>query len=175
MTRVLRTTLASFFRTAGVCGSLLLVSAISASAAEPDFKTMMRKVIDSWQTLDPEKAAVYYDKNEHAVFFDVLPLKYTGWTAYFEGTKDAFKNWASLTIALNDDAWIERKGDMAITAVTARGEVVEKSGAKNSLDLRWTVVWEKHGDAWLIVHEHLSAPLMVPPPAAQAPTGTTAK
>jgi len=175
MTRVSRISLASFFRTTAACGFLLLVSAITASAAEPDFKTMMRKVIDAWQTLDPAKAAVYYDKNEHAVFFDVLPLKYTGWNAYSAGTKDTFKDWTSLTITLNDDPWIERKGDMAVTAATARGEVVEKSGAKSSLDLRWTVVWEKHADAWLIVHEHLSTPFAPPPPPAQAPAGATAK
>jgi ketosteroid isomerase-like protein len=137
-----------------------------AHAADPDFKAMMRKVLDAWQTLDPTKAGVYYSKESDTVYYDVFPLKYTGWNAYAAGTKDTFQDWTSLTVSLNDDAWIERHGDVAITAVTGRGEVVEKSGKTSSIELRWTAFWEKKGNDWLISHDHLSAPLPMGPPEA---------
>ena len=31
-------------------------------------------------------------------------------------------------------------------------------------DARWTVLWQKTGDDWLVVHEHFSVPLPSPPP-----------
>jgi ketosteroid isomerase-like protein len=34
-----------------------------------------------------------------------------------------------------------------------------KNGSKSEGDFRWTVIWETNGKEWLIVHEHISAPL----------------
>jgi ketosteroid isomerase-like protein len=39
-----------------------------------------------------------------------------------------------------------------------------KDGSSDSLDWRWTAVWEKEGKDWLIRHEHFSAPLPMPAP-----------
>jgi ketosteroid isomerase-like protein len=136
-----------------------------ARAADPDFKALMRNVLDSWQTMDPAKAGVHYSKESDAVYFDIAPLKYAGWGAYEAGTKELFKDWTSLTLVMNDDIWIEKHGDVAVTAVTGRADVVEKSGTKNSLEWRWTGVWEKEGKDWLIAHDHLSVPLPMPPTA----------
>jgi len=36
------------------------------------------------------------------------------------------------------------------------------------MDARWTTVWEKRGNNWLIVHDHFSAPLPEPPPKPAA-------
>ena len=141
---------------------VVLVSADFARAAEPDFKAMINKVGDAWETLDPAKAGIYYSKDASAVYFDIAPLKYTGWDAYATGTKDVFQNFSSLAITMNDDVKIDRHGDLAITTVTGRADVVDKSGAKQSLECRWTLVWEKQKDTWLISHEHLSTPLAMP-------------
>jgi ketosteroid isomerase-like protein len=40
---------------------------------------------------------------------------------------------------------------------------VKKDGSKEAMDGRWTLVWEKRGDDWLVVHEHFSVPLGPPP------------
>jgi ketosteroid isomerase-like protein len=34
-----------------------------------------------------------------------------------------------------------------------------KDGKAMDLDVRHTAIWEKRGGKWLIVHEHVSAPL----------------
>ena len=136
-----------------------------AGAAEPDFKGLMRNVLDAWQTLDPAKAGVHYSKEPNAVYFDIAPLKFAGWDAYEAGTKDMFKDWTSVTLAMNDDLWFEKHGDVAVTAVTGSAVVVEKNGSKSNLEWRWTAFWEKQGKDWLIAHDHLSAPLPMPSPA----------
>jgi ketosteroid isomerase-like protein len=42
--------------------------------------------------------------------------------------------------------------------------MVNNDGSRLKIDARWTSVWEKRGDTWLIVHEHFSMPLPEPPP-----------
>ena len=55
-----------------------MVASTSAYAAPPaaDFKAMMRKTLDAWETLDPANAAAFYDPNPDNVYlkgFEVLP------------------------------------------------------------------------------------------------------
>lgn len=141
-------------------------SAAPAPAAAPDFKAMMRKTATAWQTLDPAKAAPLYAKDAGLAFFDLAPLKYTGWKEYEAGTAQMFSTFSSLKMSVNDDARTEQRGNVAWGTATVSTEVVNKDGSKwPPLDVRWTVVWEKRGSDWLIVHEHFSAP--APPPAAE--------
>jgi len=37
--------------------------------------------------------------------------------------------------------------------------MTHKNGKVDMGDLRWTVVFEKQGGKWLIVHEHVSMPV----------------
>jgi ketosteroid isomerase-like protein len=34
-----------------------------------------------------------------------------------------------------------------------------KDGKTTETEIRYTGIWEKRGPSWLIVHEHLSAPM----------------
>jgi ketosteroid isomerase-like protein len=34
-----------------------------------------------------------------------------------------------------------------------------KDGKATETEIRYTSIWEKRGPSWLIVHEHLSAPM----------------
>jgi ketosteroid isomerase-like protein len=160
---------------AAVLVALQLAGTAATARADDmaDLKAMMGKVLDAWETLDPMKAEPFYDKEDDNVYFDLAPLKYTGWAAYAAGTKDVFTEFASLSLSMNDDVWMERHGNVAIAACTGRCDVAMKNGEKQSFDWRWTTVWETKGQEWRIEHEHLSAPLpMEPastPKAAPAP------
>ena len=46
--------------------------------------------------------------------------------------------------------------------------MTKKSGAKDELDFRWTVIWDKEGTDWLIIHEHVSVPMGAPAAAPAA-------
>lgn len=150
-----------------LCVVLLnLVQAASALAAPaaPDLKALMRRELDAWETLDPAKAAAFYAKDADNAFFDIAPLKYKGWAEYEEGAKKVLADFASGKFTINDDARAHQHGNLAWATATFHADFVTKSGGKVPMDVRWTVVWEKRGKDWLIVHEHVSAPL--PPPAA---------
>lgn len=132
----------------------------AAAAKGPDFKAMMRKTLDAWETLDPAKAAPFYSDEAGVHFFDLAPLKYTGWKEYEAGTKQVFQDFATMKVTLNPDARVEQHGAVAWGTATARFEVTKKDGSKlPPLDARWTLIWEKKGSKWLIAHEHVSTPL----------------
>jgi len=158
-----------FLGSAALMLAFLTVALPIHAADEPDFKAKMKQVIAAWGTLDPGKAAPYYSKEANAVFFDIAPLKYVGWSAYAAGTAAMFSEWTSLTMAINDDVKIDRHGDVAITTATGRAEFVGKDGSKGALEWRSTLVWKKTGKEWLIAHEHFSTPLPEPAPAAATP------
>jgi hemoglobin len=144
---------------------LSLIQASGAVAAAPDFKALMRKELDAWETLDPTKVAAFYAKDADNTFFDLAPLKYKGWAEYEEGAKKVLADFASVKFTINDDAQVHQHGNLGWATATFHADFVTKSGGKEPMDARWTLVWEKRGKDWLIVHEHVSVPL---PPAAAA-------
>jgi ketosteroid isomerase-like protein len=131
-----------------------------------DFKARMQEVMSAWSTLDPSKVAPFYSKEPGNVYYDVAPMKYVGWDAYAKGVPEAFADYSSLKITVGKDAKTARHGNVAWGTATWHGDGVKKNGGKETFDGRWTVVWQKTGDDWLIVHEHVSVPMGPPPPPA---------
>ena len=161
-------------KTSGRCAvvwAFTLFAVAGAWAAPPadDFKALMRKTLDAWETLDPANAAPFYDPNPDNVYFDTTPLKYAGFSAYAEGVKNNFPDLASVKFTLGDDVRIHPQGNLTWATATLHFDLTTKGGTAMPLDCRWTVVWEKRGAKWLIVHEHVSAPLSVPPSTAGLP------
>lgn len=132
---------------------------LSAAQGADEFKTLIDGYWAAWSTLDPAKAAPMYDQSATAVYFDIAPLKYNGWNEYQEGVKKVFANAASATFAANDDLKATRRGSLAWTSGTFHGTVKQKDGTTMNLVGRHTAIWEKRGAKWIIVHEHVSAPL----------------
>ncbi len=122
-------------------------------------KQLMQQIADAWGTLDTSKPAPYYAKDATALFFDFSPLKYRGWQEYADGVKNFLANVQSAKVTLGDDTQVHRSGNMAFGATTLRVDMNNKDGSKPTLVGRWTAVWEKQGDNWVIVHDHWSAPL----------------
>ena len=124
----------------------------------PD-KAFMQEILDAWSTMDPSKAAVYYSKNPENVYFDIAPLKYKGWDEYQKGVAQVLALYSSLKLTVNDDAHVHRDGKLSWATATFHLDGVHKdSRVKDDTDGRWTVMWQKEGGKWLIVHEHVSLP-----------------
>jgi ketosteroid isomerase-like protein len=142
-----------------------VVAAISAAApkakdSEPDFKALHAKVDAAWESLKAENASPYYAHDAGLAFYDAAPLKYDGWTAYRDGAQKIFLDTAtSLKFKVNDDLKVARRGTIAWTTRTLHLSANMKQGKPIELDCRDTVIWENRGGKWLIVHEHVSAPL----------------
>ena len=161
-----------------VCLFLLAAAAAAAPAnaqdaakkAPPavDLKARMQEIADAWSTMDPGKVARFYSQDAGNVYYDLAPMKYVGWDAYAKGVLDLFKDFASLKLVVGKDAKATRQGNTAWGTATFHADVVTKDGSKQGLDGRWTFIWQRAGDDWLLVHEHISVP-MGPPPPAPAP------
>jgi ketosteroid isomerase-like protein len=128
-----------------------------SAAGMPD-KALMQKIWDGWATLDPANTAQFYATGEHT-FFDIAPLKYNSWDEYQQGVKNVLAGYKAATFTVNDDAQIHSAGQTAWGTATVKSDMTEKSGKRDLGAFRWTVVWQKEGGKWLIVHEHVSAPL----------------
>lgn len=133
------------------------------AAPSPD-KVLMQKILDAWSTMDPNNAAPYYAQEPSMVFYDFAPLKYTGWKEYADGVRKIVADYSSAKFTLNPDAQVHRRGNLAWGTATWHADFVKKDRTKESLDGRWTALWEKRGDHWVIIHDHYSVPLGPPPP-----------
>lgn len=135
------------------------LAAAKSSGDTAEFKDLIQKYWQAWSTLNPDNAASFYAKEGDAVYFDVAPMKYTGWGEYQEGVKKVFAEAASASFVPNDDLKVTRHGNIAWTSETFRGDIKQKDGKSMQLAGRHTVIWEKRAGKWTIVHEHVSAPL----------------
>jgi len=124
--------------------SVLFLVAIPVLAKDDDaeIRAVIEKYAAAWGSLNPDNAAPLYAKDADLVFYDLLPLKYAGWSAYAEGVKPHFAQFESLKIT--------PKGDLK-----AKGEGADTM----ALETRQTLILEKQGGDWKIVHEHFSTPL----------------
>jgi len=123
----------------------------------PD-KASLQKIWDGWATLNPDNVAQYYATGPHT-FFDIAPLKYDSWDEYDKGAKALLAGYKSAKFTINDDLAIHPHGDLVWATATIKDEMTDKSGKIQMGNLRWTAVLENEGGKWLIVHEHVSAPL----------------
>ena len=137
---------------------------IEAKAAKPDtdaeFRALIERYYAAWNTLDLENPAVYYARDANLVFYDIKPLKYNGWSEYKEGVKKNFFDVISSgKLTPNNDLKVTRRGNIAWTTLTFHFSATLKAGGGIELEARHTAIWEKRRSKWLIVHEHVSAPL----------------
>src|SRR5439155_9866756 len=102
--------------------------------------------------------AQYYAKGEHT-FFDIAPLKYSSWDEYEAGVKKVLADNQAGKFTVNDDAELHPAGDYVWGSATVKSDMTQKSGKREMGTFRWTYVFHKEDGKWLLVHEHVSAPL----------------
>ncbi len=129
------------------------------ASADPEIRSTLERLYAAWSDLDPAKAAPFYAKQPDLVFFDVAPMKYTGWAEYAAGVPTAFAGYRSGKFTLNDDLRVHRHGNLAWATATFLAELTKKDGGAEHVEGRYTAVLEKRGKNWLVVHEHMSVPL----------------
>ena len=126
------------------------------SGPAPD-TALMQTIWDGWCALDPANVAKYYATGPHT-FFDIAPLKYDSWDDYEKGVKNVLANYKSAKCTV-EDANIHPHGDLVWATAVIKNEMTTKAGKIEMGAFRWTVIWQDEDGKWLIVHEHVSAPL----------------
>jgi ketosteroid isomerase-like protein len=131
------------------------------SYADSELGRFIGDYYEAWNTLDPENADKYYDKDATLVFYDIAPLKYRNWNEYKQSIKALFTQYSSFRLIPGDDLKVRRNGEMALVTLTLHISAVHKVSGPLELDARHTAVLEKRRGKWVIVHEHISAPLPI--------------
>ncbi len=126
------------------------------AGAVPD-AALMQKIWDGWATLDPANVAQYYASGPH-VFFDIAPLKYNSWGEYEKTVKGVLAGYKSAKFTV-DSPEVHPHGDLVWASAIIKNEMTTKAGKVEMGAFRWTVIWSNEDGKWLIVHEHVSAPL----------------
>jgi ketosteroid isomerase-like protein len=146
-----------------LAGALLtFVGARAQQRATDDAR--FRKLIDdycsAWSSGNADAPAKFYAKDNGLVFYDLAPFAYHGWKEYHDGVqKEFFANMASGSLTAGKDLKVWRRGTVAWTTVSMHFSEKTKDGKTSETDVRYTGIWEKRGANWVLVHEHLSAPL----------------
>jgi ketosteroid isomerase-like protein len=150
-----------------VLAALLLLAAFgSAQTKKPTAKpaastpnqALLQKVWDGWSTLDVANVKEYYASGPHT-FFDIAPLKYSSWDEYQKGVVNVLAGFKTAQFTVNDDAEIHPAGEYYWGTATVKEDATLKSGKRDMGNFRWTFVFGKQAGKWVIVHEHVSAPL----------------
>ena len=144
--------------TVSAAGQITKPAAKKSSAVPAPDKAYLQKIWDGWATLDPANNAKFYATGPNT-FFDIAPLKYNSWEEYEKGVKGVLAGYNSAHFTVNDDAAIHPHGDLVWATATITNEMTTKAGKVERSNFRWTVVFENQDGKWLIVHEHVSAPL----------------
>ena len=134
-------------------------SAIKKSPAGPvPDKVLTQKLWDGWSTLDTANVAKFYASGPHT-YFDIAPLKYGSWDEYEKGVKSVLAGYKSAKFTVNDDLTVHPQGDLVWATATISEQMTTLAGKIEMGNFRWTVIWENEDGKWLIVHEHVSAPV----------------
>ena len=142
----------------GVCFFLLVNT--SGQQTDQELRTLVPKIVAAWATLDISKVEPYYAADADFAYFDLVPMKYNNWAEYRVGAQKAlFEPNASIKLKVNDDLAVHSRGNLAWATFTFGADITNKQGAASHLDGRWTMVLEKRAKGWIVVHEHVSAPL----------------
>ena len=144
-------------------GGLLTFAGARAQQRATDDATF-RKLIDgycaAWSTGDPSNAAKYYAKEDGLVFYDLAPFSYNSWKQYDAGVrKELLDQMQSGSLTAGKELKVTRRGNIAWTSVPMHFSAKMKDGKTIDTPVRYTGIWEKKGKTWVLVHEHLSAPL----------------
>jgi ketosteroid isomerase-like protein len=153
----------SLYVALAVAGALLTFAGARAQQKATDDATF-RKLIDdyciAWSSGNADTPAKFYAQDGDLVFYDVAPFSYHGWKDYHEGVQKEFlDSAASIKLSAGKDLKVTRRANIAWLTVPMHLSEVAKDGKTVELDLRYTGIWERRGSGWLLVHEHISAPL----------------
>lgn len=145
---------------AGIAAISILAMQSHGQQSEQALRELVPKIVASWETFDLAKIEPYYAKDADLTYFDLAPLKYNNWADYRATVpKVLFEPNTSLKLKVNDDLRVHSRGSLAWATFTFGADMTTKQGATSHLDGRWTMVLEKRGQGWIVVHEHVSAPL----------------
>lgn len=89
-----------------------------------------------------------------------LPWKtegFFGWDAFKKFADNVMQNMQTVQFVPDENIHVLQLGEIAVCAGIFSVKMQDKNNTTTQGDARYTLIWKKHDDRWLIVHEHLSS------------------
>jgi len=144
---------------ASLISALISFGAFAAERDEQALRALVPRIVEAWGTLDISKVEPYYATDADFAYFDIAPLKYNNWKEYREGAQKVLFEPNRSIKATIDDLRVHQRGSLAWVTFTVALDITSKQDVTTHLNGRWTMVLDKRPQGWIVVHEHVSAPL----------------
>jgi ketosteroid isomerase-like protein len=140
--------------------SMLALANVARADDKADIEALENRVAAGIEAKDADAIMANYIPGGSLIVFDLIPPRqYTGWDAYR-------KDWAGVIAGCADSPKFEIT-DLAITAESKLAfshsiqhfACTDAKGNKLEMTMRATDAYRKIKGKWVIVHEHLSAPI----------------
>ena len=128
--------------------AVIFIVAMQSQGEQSDeaLRELVPRIVASWETFDLAKIEPYYATDPDLTYFDLAPLKYDNWAEYRATVPKSCSS-------------VHSRGSLGWVTFTFGADMTTKQGATSHLVGRWTMILEKRGKGWVVVHEHVSAPL----------------
>ncbi|MDZ4773427.1 MAG: nuclear transport factor 2 family protein [Planctomycetota bacterium] len=154
------------------CGVVPLPVGLSDPTAPPplraqdaEFRTLAARWFGVWSrdAAAVSEAETLFAREADAQFFDgFMPIEgrfgRDGFSA--ASRREAFAKFTNFELSPREGVWLRRSGDRAIMSVHFRIAFEGESARRSETDGASTLVCERRGNAWTIVHEHTSFALL---------------
>ncbi len=130
---------------------------------DAEFTDLVQRIDRCWNdgplaTADERLQPFYADSAQMSLYMPWPPHDgYRDWSGFQAGIRDYVALTARrLTLRHNDDLEANRRGDLAWTTATVHLHFDAPGGNPMDADGRQTLIWQRSGQKWRVLHEHLS-------------------
>lgn len=125
-----------------------------------EIRDVVVQVFKNWSSMNPETNDALYLADGKTVLFDINPMQDIGWATQKERLRGVFKDFEFFKMEPNDDLAVHYLGDLAWATTTWKYEIRLKNGLRLHHEGRGTFVLQRHEGKWLVVHDHISRPIV---------------
>jgi hypothetical protein len=137
-------------------GAMLTFVGVGAQQRASD-ETKFRKLIDDYCAASPRQVLRPGPQSDFLRHRSVPVSRLEGIPR--RRAEEFFANMSVGSLTAGKDLKITRRGAFARGTVSMHFTDKTKDGKTTETEIHYTGIWEKRGPLWLIVHEHLSAPM----------------
>jgi len=150
--------------TAGLAVATFTAALAFANVARADDKAdieaLEKRVAAGIEAKNADAIMANYIPGDSLIVFDVIPPRqYTGWDAYKKDWSEVIGGCADSPKYEISDLDVTADGKLAFSHSIQHFVCTDAKGNKLDMTMRATDAYRKIKGKWLIVHEHLSAPI----------------
>jgi ketosteroid isomerase-like protein len=151
---------------APIAGAIFAAAALSGAAAhatpadDAQIRTLEDKFAAGVNAKNVDAIMKVYDPSKDLIVFDVVPPRqYLGAVAYRKDWQGTLGGFAGPVVFAITDLFVATSGDMGYSHSIQHLTGTDPHGGKVDMTVRVTDIYRKRAGKWLIVHEHVSAPV----------------